>query len=119
MTQTPPEKTSEEINEETNEEIEEILDTRGLLCPLPVLKARKKLQSLPSGTTLRILSDDAGSLTDFQHFCTEQNHTLLEQSQSSATTIVHRIRKGGICPQGEFVPKGNLSPRGIYPPVDA
>ena len=95
MTQTPPEKTTQEITEEINEETnEETLDTRGLLCPLPVLKARKKLQSLPSGTTLRILSDDAGSLTDFQHFCTEQNHTLLEQSQSSATTIVHRIRKG-------------------------
>ncbi len=93
------------MTEETTKEItEETLDTRGLICPLPVLKARKRLQSLASGSILRVLSDDAGSLTDFQHFCTEQSHKLLEQRTEEANlkssptagamVIVHRICKG-------------------------
>ena len=82
--------------EKTRQETEEILDARGLVCPLPVLKARKRLQSLSSGSVLRVLSDDAGSLLDFRHFCTEQRHALLGQNKDErcAATIVHRIRKG-------------------------
>ena len=87
-------KVAETTDEEATEEA--TLDTRGLVCPLPVLKARKRLQSLASGSILRVLSDDAGSLADFRHFCTEQQHELLGQSKDApcATLIVHRIRKG-------------------------
>ena len=86
--------TDEDSTEKSTEEA--TLDTRGLVCPLPVLKARKRLQSLASGSILRVLSDDAGSLADFRHFCTEQQHELLGQSRDApcATLIVHRIRKG-------------------------
>ena len=88
--------TSEKTRQETRQETEETLDARGLVCPLPVLKARKRLQSLSSGSVLRVLSDDAGSLLDFRHFCTEQRHALLGQNKDErcAATIVHRIRKG-------------------------
>ena len=94
-------KTTEEMTEETDEET---LDTRGLICPLPVLKARKRLRGLSSGSILRVLSDDVGSLVDFRHFCAEQGHELLGQSEEEANlavaptagaiVIVHRICKG-------------------------
>ena len=53
------------------------LDAVGLLCPLPVLKARKRLQSMPSGGVLRVLADDPAAQIDFPHFCNEQGHILL------------------------------------------
>ena len=53
------------------------LDATGLLCPLPVLKARKRLKGLESGQVLRVLADDPVAVIDFPHFCTEQGHELL------------------------------------------
>ncbi|WP_106203743.1 sulfurtransferase TusA family protein [Aliiruegeria haliotis] len=70
------------------------LDARGLLCPLPVLKARKALKPLPDGAALRVLTDDPAALIDMPHFCNEAGHTLLgqdEQDDGHAFTI----RKGG------------------------
>ncbi len=52
------------------------LDAIGLLCPLPVLKARKRLQALQSGETLAVLADDPAAIVDIPHFCTEAGHTL-------------------------------------------
>jgi tRNA 2-thiouridine synthesizing protein A len=46
-----------------------LLDTKGLKCPLPVLKARKALKDVPPGGTLRVLATDPGAVKDFQHFC--------------------------------------------------
>ena len=54
------------------------LDAKGLLCPLPVLKARKRLKSLYSGDTLHVMADDPAAIIDIPHFCTEAGHTLLE-----------------------------------------
>lgn len=61
------------------DEITEI-DARGLLCPLPVLRARKRLQSLASGAHVRVLADDPAAVIDIPHFCAEAGHTLVEQS---------------------------------------
>lgn len=58
---------------------DEILDARGLLCPLPVLKARKRLNALATGTVLEMLSDDPAAIIDVPHFCSESGHELLEQ----------------------------------------
>lgn len=55
----------------------EILDTCGLLCPLPVLKARKRLLSMAAGETLTMLADDPAARVDVPHFCAEQGHALL------------------------------------------
>jgi tRNA 2-thiouridine synthesizing protein A len=52
------------------------LDTRGLICPLPVLKARKVLLKLPAGDTLRVQVTDRAAPKDFQLFCTESGHIL-------------------------------------------
>ena len=45
------------------------LDATGLLCPLPVLKARRALKSVPPGGILEVLATDPGATKDFQHFC--------------------------------------------------
>ncbi len=60
---------------------ETVLDLSGLLCPLPVLKARKALLSMASGAELVILATDPMAAIDMPHFCNEQGHTLLEQSK--------------------------------------
>jgi tRNA 2-thiouridine synthesizing protein A len=53
------------------------LDARGLLCPLPVLKARKRLAALSSGQVLRMLATDPAAVIDVPHFCAEAGHALL------------------------------------------
>ncbi len=57
------------------------LDAMGLLCPLPVLKARKRLQALSSDQVLRIRADDPAAIVDIPHFCNEQGHTFLDGNQ--------------------------------------
>lgn len=54
------------------------LDALGLLCPLPVLKARKRLAGLDSGQILRLRADDPAAVVDVPHFCRESGHTLIE-----------------------------------------
>lgn len=74
-------------------DIAEDLDTCGLLCPLPVLKARKRLAGLPDGARLRMRADDPAARIDVPHFCAEQGHTLVEQHED-AGVLVFVIRKG-------------------------
>jgi tRNA 2-thiouridine synthesizing protein A len=63
------------------------LDATALLCPLPVLKARKRLQALSSGQILRVEADDPAAIIDIPHFCNEAGHTLLEQSERNGKQI--------------------------------
>lgn len=58
------------------------LDTTGLTCPLPILKAKKKLSELPKGATLEVLATDPGSVSDFRAFCDTTGNALLEHGQS-------------------------------------
>ena len=58
------------------------LDAIGLLCPLPVLKARQRLKSLQSGQVLRMVASDPAAQIDVPHFCTEAGHTFLGTEQS-------------------------------------
>jgi tRNA 2-thiouridine synthesizing protein A len=53
------------------------LDAVGLLCPLPVLKARKRLAGLQSGQVLRLQADDPAAVVDVPHYCRESGHVLL------------------------------------------
>lgn len=57
------------------------LDTRGLECPLPLLKARQALRALSSGEQLRVLATDPGSKRDFEAFARQAGHELLESSE--------------------------------------
>lgn len=74
---------------------DESLDATGLLCPLPVLKARKRLQPLPAGAVLLLISDDPAAVIDVPHFCTEQGHAFLGQSAADDGALAFLIRKGG------------------------
>ncbi|NNU81936.1 sulfurtransferase TusA family protein [Halovulum dunhuangense] len=70
------------------------LDAAGLLCPLPVLRIRKRLSALRTGEVLRAVTDDPAALVDVPHFCTEQGHTLLEGREDGFPRQVWLIRKG-------------------------
>lgn len=59
------------------------LDAIGLLCPLPVLKARKRLKSLEKGQILRLQATDPAAVIDVPHFCAEQGHELVGQDDQS------------------------------------
>ena len=71
---------------------ENTLDLSGLLCPLPVLKARKRLEAMPAGATLKVIATDPMSAIDMPHFCNEQGHTLLEQAKDGEA-LIFRIRR--------------------------
>ena len=70
------------------------LDALGLLCPLPVLKARKRLAALSPGQVLRMLADDPAAIVDVPHFCAEAGHALVAQDQDGDAQV-YLIRKGG------------------------
>jgi len=55
---------------------DEELDTTGLLCPLPVLKAAKRLRGMAPGTILKMVADDPAAVIDVPHFCNEQGYAL-------------------------------------------
>ncbi len=63
------------------------IDTRGLNCPLPILKAKKALTDLQSGQLLKVVSTDAGSVRDFQAFAKQTGNELVEQSTAGADYI--------------------------------
>ena len=73
-------------------DLSETLDAIGLLCPLPVLKARKRLKSLPEGAILKLLADDPAAVIDVPHFCNEAGHVLLDVSADDAHQV-YLIRK--------------------------
>ena len=68
------------------------LDTRGLNCPLPILKAKKALSDMLSGQTLRVVSTDAGSVRDFQAFAKQTGNELVEQ-QNAGQEFIHVLRR--------------------------
>ena len=68
------------------------LDANGLLCPLPVLKARRRLQALDAGQVLRVEADDPAAIIDVPHFCAEAGHTLVS-TQDLGATQAYFIRK--------------------------
>ena len=63
-------------------EFDDTLDARGLLCPLPVLRARKRLGAMSPGAVLRMIADDPAAIVDVPHYCAEAGHTLLGQSEA-------------------------------------
>ena len=70
------------------------LDATGLLCPLPVLKARRALRDVPAGGILEVLATDPGAIGDFEHFCTTTGCELLESSETGGV-LRFRLKKPG------------------------
>ncbi|CUJ26422.1 sulfurtransferase TusA family protein [Cognatishimia activa] len=73
-------------------EITEI-DAVGLLCPLPVLKLRKRMMPLASGDQIVLIADDPASIVDVPHFCNEQGHELIDRREDGAR-IFFTVQKG-------------------------
>lgn len=72
----------------------ETLDACGLLCPLPVLKLRKRLKSLNNGDVIALRADDPAAVVDVPHFCMESGHELVS-TQDSGSVRTYLIRKTG------------------------
>lgn len=70
------------------------MDAIGLLCPLPILKARKRLKSLPAGSVLELRADDPAAIVDVPHFCAESGHELLKATERNGIQI-YLIQKVG------------------------
>ncbi len=69
-----------------------VIDARGLNCPLPVLRLRKRLQDLTVGARVTLLTSDPAALRDVPAFCEAQGHVLLDTiSEDRATRF--RIQK--------------------------
>jgi tRNA 2-thiouridine synthesizing protein A len=68
------------------------LDTRGMNCPLPILKAKKALAEMSSGDVLKVVATDPGSMRDFQAFARQTGNELLEQT-SANDEYVHFLRR--------------------------
>jgi tRNA 2-thiouridine synthesizing protein A len=73
-------------------DISKELDTRGLNCPLPILKAKKALGELASGELLKVVATDAGSVRDFQAFAKQTGNELIEQ-QNIGVEFIHILRR--------------------------
>lgn len=69
------------------------IDTRGLNCPLPILKAKKALADLTSGQVLKILATDPGSVKDFQAFSKQTGNELLSHDTSDKEFTFFMKRK--------------------------
>ncbi len=73
-------------------QIDKELDTRGLNCPLPILKAKKALAEMTSGQILRVVATDPGSARDFQAFAKQTGNELVEQ-QTAGADFVHILKR--------------------------
>ena len=68
------------------------VDTRGLNCPLPILKAKKALATMQSGQLLKVVSTDTGSIRDFQAFSKQTGNELVDQ-QTVGDEFIHVLRR--------------------------
>lgn len=68
------------------------IDTRGLNCPLPILKAKKALTDMHTGELLKVIATDAGSVRDFQAFAKQTGNELVEQ-QNAGQDFIHVLRR--------------------------
>lgn len=60
--------------------IDQVLDTKGLNCPLPILKARKAIEKMQAGQILQVLATDPGAIADFEAYCRQTKHELVQSS---------------------------------------
>ena len=67
---------------------DQVLDAKGLNCPLPILRAKKALKELPPGGTLEIHATDPGAVKDFEAFCRSTGHDLLAVEGVARVVIV-------------------------------
>ena len=72
--------------------IDQELDTRGLNCPLPILKAKKALTTMQSGQLLKVVSTDTGSVRDFAAFAKQTGNELVSQ-ETVGNDFIHILKR--------------------------
>ena len=75
------------FTEDGEVEFDQELDTRGLSCPLPILKTKKSLNGLQSGQVLKIVATDPGSVKDMQAFSNQTGHPLLASTEENKAFV--------------------------------
>lgn len=70
------------------------LDTKGLNCPLPILRTKKALKDMPAGATLEVIATDPAAVKDFEAFCRSTGNELVE-SHAGNGTFTFVIRRSG------------------------
>jgi TusA-related sulfurtransferase len=75
-----------------NMNIDQELDTRGLNCPLPILKTKKALTSMQTGQVIKVVSTDPGSLRDFAAFAKQTGNELLSQ-ETAGSDFIHVLKR--------------------------
>lgn len=70
-----------------------VLDARGLMCPMPVVKASRELMSMQPGEVLRVMVSDRAARTDFPAWVEDVGHELLDSKQEADGTLVFYVRK--------------------------
>ena len=69
------------------------IDTRGLNCPLPILRAKKALTDLESGQVLKVTATDPGSVRDFAAFSRQTGHPLLDSGEADREFFFYLKKK--------------------------
>ena len=72
---------------------DKVLDARGLLCPMPIVKAGKEMRGMKAGEVLKILATDRGAIADFPAWAADAGHELVEWRQEEGGTLVFFVRK--------------------------
>lgn len=73
---------------------DEILDAKGLNCPLPILRAKKALKGMDTGKILEVQATDPGAIKDFEAFCRVTGNELMDSSQEGSD-YTFLIKKSG------------------------
>ena len=81
------------FTEDGEVEFDQELDTRGLSCPLPILKTKKSLNGLQSGQVLKIVATDPGSVKDMQAFSKQTGNPLLSSNEENKTFVFYMRKK--------------------------
>ncbi len=73
---------------------DQVLDAKGLNCPLPILRAKKALKDMPTGAVLQILATDPGAVKDFEAFCRTTGNELMS-SKNEGGVYTFEIKHTG------------------------
>jgi len=71
-----------------------VLDTKGLNCPLPILRVKKAIKDVPAGGTLQVLATDPGAVKDFEAFCKATGQQLVDWREEGGV-FTFNIKKAG------------------------
>lgn len=74
-------------------EVTQVLDARGLNCPLPILRTKKALNGLTAGEVLKVIATDPGSLKDMEAFCRQTQNEMVSIAESNGeyTFIIKKV----------------------------